>query len=89
MVEVFFHTFLAVSFASKADISNTNESISAVLDTFVILKEESVKAFIAFLIAAFFATFRAFVTDVVLSVESIRAGINTVVLVKIGAFIAG
>jgi len=57
VVEVFFHTFLAVSFAGVADFSDADESISAVLDTFVVFKEESVKAFIAFIIVAFLATF--------------------------------
>ena len=57
MVEVFFHTLLAVSFAGVADFSNADESISAVLDTFVVFKEESVEAFIAVLVVAFFATF--------------------------------
>jgi len=57
VVEVFFHTLLAVSFAGVADFSDADESISAVLDTFVVFKEESVEAFIAFIIVAFFATF--------------------------------
>lgn len=57
MVEVFFHTLLAVSFAGVADFSDADESISAVLDTFVVFKEESVEAFITFIIVAFFATF--------------------------------
>ena len=57
MVKVFFHTLLAVSFAGVADFSDADESISAVLDTFVVFKEESVEAFIAFIIVALFATF--------------------------------
>lgn len=36
----------------------------------------------------FLASFNAFVADVVLSVESFRAGVDTVVLVTVGAFIA-
>lgn len=57
MVEVFFHTLLAVSFAGVADFSDADESISAVLDTFVVFKEESVEAFIADIVVALFATF--------------------------------
>jgi len=57
VVEVFFHTLLAVSFAGVADFSDADESISAVLDTFVVFKEESVEAFIAVIVVALFATF--------------------------------
>jgi hypothetical protein len=57
VVEVFFHTLLAVSFAGVADFSDADESISAVLDAFVVFKEESVEAFITFIIVALFATF--------------------------------
>jgi len=57
VVEVFFHTLLAVSFAGVADFSDADESISAVLDTFVVFKEESVEAFIAVIFLALFATF--------------------------------
>lgn len=88
MIEVFFHTLLAVSFAGVADFSDADESIAAVLDTFVVFKEESVEAFIAFIIVAFLASFNAFVADVVLSIESFRAGFEAVVLEKEGAFIA-
>ncbi len=37
---------------------------------------------------AFLASFNAFVADVIFAVESFRAGVDTVVLVTVGAFIA-